>query len=206
MQPLNMAFDKPLVIDTQALTWQASPAPGVWRKRLECVAEERGHVTSLVRYDPGSAFPNHGHPAGEELLVLEGVFSDESGHFGAGSYLRNPPGSGHAPASEPGCVLLVKLCQFADDDGQSLVIPGLFGAPSRELHRHGSERVSWFRLNPGEGLPAQPFSCEFFLVDGLLEAPGHRLSRGHWCRFPAGLCPPLRAEAPSLVWLKAGHF
>ncbi|TKB51025.1 hypothetical protein FCL40_00275 [Ferrimonas sediminicola] len=206
MLPLNMAFDKPLVIDTRTLPWQASPSPGVWRKRLECVAEELGHVTSLVRYEPGSRFPNHGHPAGEELLVLEGVFSDESGHFEAGSYLRNPPGSGHAPGSEPGCVLLVKLCQFAEDDGQSLVIPGLLGSPSRELHRHGAERVCWFRLQPGEDLPPQPFSCEFFLVDGALEGPRHRLSGGHWCRFPAGVCPPLRAKQPSLVWLKSGHF
>ena len=40
---------------------------------------EFGPVTSLVRYAPGGAFPEHTHPEGEEILVLEGEFTDEHG-------------------------------------------------------------------------------------------------------------------------------
>jgi hypothetical protein len=32
-----------------------------------------------------------------------------SGHYGPGTYLKNPPGSRHAPYSEEGCLLFVKL-------------------------------------------------------------------------------------------------
>ena len=32
--------------------------------------------------------------------MLDGVFQDESGDYPAGSYMRNPPGSGHRPGSD----------------------------------------------------------------------------------------------------------
>src|SRR3546814_7726014 len=99
-------------MDTAAMDWQASPSPTVWRKRLDLVDGEFSRVTSIVRYDPSSSFRAHGHPQGEEILVLDGVFSDEHGDYPAGTFLLNPAGFRHAPFSEDGCILFVKLCQF----------------------------------------------------------------------------------------------
>ena len=59
---------------------------------LRSCFEEYGRVTSVVRYAAESSFHTHGHPAGEEILVLDGVFSDEHGDYPAGSYLLNPKG------------------------------------------------------------------------------------------------------------------
>ena len=70
-------------------------------------------VTSLVRYDAGARFPEHGHPGGEEVLVLEGIFSDQHGHYGKGWHLLNPSDSRHESYSENGCLLLVKLRQYS---------------------------------------------------------------------------------------------
>ncbi|MCF6264135.1 MAG: cupin domain-containing protein [Xanthomonadales bacterium] len=67
-----------------------SPADGVSHVHLERSAEESGHVTSFVKFEPGSYFPAHSHPNGEEIFVLEGVFSDENGDYPAGTYIRNP--------------------------------------------------------------------------------------------------------------------
>ncbi|TMP76706.1 cupin, partial [Pseudoalteromonas ruthenica] len=63
---------------------------------------EFGHATSIVRYAPGAVFSEHSHPLGEEILVLDGIFSDEQGDYPAGSYIRNPPGSKHTPFSDTG--------------------------------------------------------------------------------------------------------
>src|SRR3546814_2720003 len=87
-------------MDTAAMDWQASPSPTVWRKRLDLVDGEFSRVTSIVRYDPSSSFRAHGHPQGEEILVLDGVFSDEHGDYPAGTFLLNPAGVRHAPSSE----------------------------------------------------------------------------------------------------------
>ena len=113
---LNMNFAQRVVIDTESMPWVASPAKGVWRKPLEREDAESGYTTSVVRYDAGSRFNTHPHPMGEEIFVLEGIFSDEQGDYPAGTYLRNPPGSQHAPFSDQGCTILVKLNQFDESD------------------------------------------------------------------------------------------
>ena len=101
------------LMDTASMEWQASPSGTVWRKRLHLVGgAESGQVTSMVRYEPDSSFPAHAHPDGEEILVLEGTFSDEHGDWPAGTYLLNPDGFRHALFSREGCVLFVKLRQY----------------------------------------------------------------------------------------------
>jgi len=85
----------------------------VSRKRFHLVGEaESGQVTSLVQYGPGASFPAHPHPRSEEILVLSGIFSDETGDWPKGSYLLKPEGFTHAPYSKAGCRLLVKLGQY----------------------------------------------------------------------------------------------
>ncbi len=113
---LNVDFSKQVTIDTNQLSWISSPAVGVSRKPLARAEAEKGHATSIVRYEAGAFFKTHFHPLGEEILVLEGTFSDENGDYGVGTYLRNPPGSSHAPFSREGCVLFVKLHQFSETD------------------------------------------------------------------------------------------
>ena len=103
---LNMDFSKRVVIDTQYQDWVASPMAGVWRKPLAREEAERGHATSIVRYEPGASFSLHDHPKGEEILVLQGTFSDESGDYPAGCYFRNPEGFRHAPFSQDGCIIM----------------------------------------------------------------------------------------------------
>lgn len=90
---LNMDFSQRVVVNTAEQQWQPSPAKGIERKLLEREEAECGRATSVVRYAPGSRFATHQHPFGEEILVLEGTFSDETGDYPAGTYLRNPPAS-----------------------------------------------------------------------------------------------------------------
>ncbi len=118
---LNDDFSRRAVVHAARMGWTPSPASGVERRMLYRVGEEKARATSIVRYAANSHFPRHEHPGGEEILVLEGVFHDEHGAYPAGAYLRNPPGTGHAPGSEKGCVLFVKLWQFRKDDKERIV-------------------------------------------------------------------------------------
>jgi hypothetical protein len=117
IQALNADLKTRLAIDTAAMPWTPSPGGHVLRKRLHLFGPpESGQVTSLVRYPPGAIFPAHKHPGGEEILVLDGVFSDEHGDWPAGTYLLNPEGFRHAPYSRGGCTLFVKLRQYPGED------------------------------------------------------------------------------------------
>ena len=103
---LNADLSHPAAVDSDALDWVASPMLGVERRMLERDGDEVARATSVVRYAAGSSFAPHTHGAGEEFLVLDGVFSDETGDFPAGTYVRNPPGSRHTPPEETVAVRL----------------------------------------------------------------------------------------------------
>src|SRR5438093_5466296 len=111
------------VADTTRMEWAPSPSGSVWRKRVHLVGPpESGQVTSVVRCEPASRFPTHDHPEGEEILVLEGVFSDEHGNWPAGTFLLNPEGFRHTPFSQPGCLLFVKLRRFPGRERRHVVV------------------------------------------------------------------------------------
>ena len=106
---VNADLARRVVVDTHRMTWESSPSGTVWHKPLYRSGGEYGPVTGLVRYAPGGAFPEHAHPEGEEILVLDGVFSDEHGLYPEGTWIRSPHGSQHTPFSEKGCLIYVRV-------------------------------------------------------------------------------------------------
>ncbi len=106
LQQIHPADQQRLVIDTNNATWLPGLVNGPEVMPLHGFGSE--HV-ALVRWAPGTRFQPHGHPGGEELLVLDGIFQDEHGTHLAGSWLRNPPGSVHRPWSAAGCTIWVKI-------------------------------------------------------------------------------------------------
>jgi anti-sigma factor ChrR (cupin superfamily) len=213
---LNMDFSEKVVIDTNGLDWVKSPMPGVWRKPLAREDAERGHATSIVRYEPGARFRQHDHPGGEEILVLEGVFSDETGDYPAGTYFRNPVGFRHAPFSETGCVLLVKLHQFQPDDTDHVVLatrsapfhPGSGNLQVMPLHAHGTEQVALVRWPAGERFQSHRHvgGEEIFVLSGELKDEHGRYPAGTWLRSPHGSEHRPRVEQDTLIWVKVGHL
>lgn len=216
MTYLNMDFSQPVVINTATSEWQPSPMAGVWRKRLAREEAEQGHATSVVRYEPGACFSAHDHPLGEEILVLEGVFSDETGDYAAGSYLRNPEGFRHAPFSKEGCVILVKLHQFQADDHQQVRIdtqsaqwrPGIGGLKVMSLHQHLGESVALVHWPAGEHF--QPHTHmggeEIFVISGEFIDEHGRYPAGTWLRSPHLSRHNPYVEVDTLIWVKVGHL
>lgn len=213
---LNMNFDQRVVIDTRAQPWQPSPLPGVWRKPLAREAAERGHATSIVRYAPGASFARHEHPLGEEILVLEGTFSDEYGDFGAGTYLRNPPGSGHAPFSEEGCMLLVKLHQFAPEDSTRVCIdtpraiwqPGQGNLQVMPLHEFAGEQVALVKWPAAERFRRHRHfgGEEIFVLSGEFKDEYGAYPVGTWLRNPPMSEHQPYVERDTVIWVKVGHL
>lgn len=215
---INADFSQRVVVRPGDAPWQASPSPGVERCMLDRVGGEQARATSLVRYAPGSAFPEHAHPMGEEILLLEGVFSDERGDFGPGSYLRNPDGSRHAPRSAPGCTLFVKLRQFAPGDEATVAIdtargewrPGLVpGLRVMPLHSFGTEHTALVDWAPGTVFqPHTHFGGEEILVlRGVFEDEHGRYPAGSWLRSPhLSRHAPFTREQGATILVKVGHL
>lgn len=216
---LNADFDQRVVVPpATADSWSPSPEPGVHRHRLDRIGGEVARATSIVRYDAGSQFARHTHGGGEEFLVLEGTFSDEHGDYPAGSYVRNPPGSAHAPFSREGCTLFVKLWQFAEGDTEPVridttrtpwrpgLVPGLAVLPLHEFDGVSTALVRWApetRFNTH----SHPGGEEILVLQGLFRDEQGAYPAGTWLRSPRwSRHTPFTGPEGALIWVKVGHL
>lgn len=212
----NMDFTKQVVINTAKLNWESSPMAGVKRKRMAFEEVEQGHATSIVEFEAGSSFRYHEHPLGEEILVLEGVFSDHEGNFPAGTYIRNPEGFSHAPFSKEGCVILVKLHQFDKEDTAQVRIdtkntefrPGQGNLEVLPLHEFGGEHTALVKWPAGEKfVPHQHWGGEeVYVIYGEFIDEHGRYPAGSWIRSPHLSKHHPYVEEETLILVKTGHL
>jgi quercetin dioxygenase-like cupin family protein len=92
--------------DWKPLVEAGTRTEGVSVKILRFDGESKRPPTFLLKFDAGSSYPNHRHPAGEEIYVLEGEVRFGADQLNAGDYLYAPPSSTHSAFSKTGCVML----------------------------------------------------------------------------------------------------
>ena len=211
-----MDLSQSVSINTHSLEWANSPRPDVLRKRLERESAEEGRATSIVQYKPGASFAPHTHPNGEEILVLDGVFSDEHGDYKEGAYLRNPPGSSHQPFSNEGCTLFVKLNHFLPDDTAHIQIdtnntqwlPGQGNLQVMPLHAFGNEHVALVKWPANERF--QPHihhgGEEIYIISGEFIDEYGRYPAGTWLRNPHLSKHHPYVEEETVILVKVGHL
>ncbi len=216
---LNADFTQRVVLPPPATgSWLPSPEPGVHRYRLDRIGGEVARATSVVRYAPGSRFARHVHGGGEEFLVLDGTFSDERGDYPPGSYVRNPPGTSHAPFSRAGCTLFVKLWQFAAGDTEPVfidtastpwragLVPGLSVMPLHEFDGVSTALVRWAphtRFNTH----SHPGGEEILVLQGLFRDEQGEYPAGTWLRNPRwSRHTPFTGSEGALIYVKVGHL
>lgn len=211
-----MNFNQAVCLRPEDQEWVTSPADGVSRVHLERVAEESGHVTSFVKFKPGSYFPQHSHPDGEEILVLEGVFSDEHGDYPAGTYIRNPPGSKHKPFTKEGCKLFVKLDQFQRGDTKHVVVrpedqrwsDGIGNLKVLSLHMFNTESTALVAWPENEVFqPHTHFGGEeIVVISGKFIDEHGEYPEGTWLRSPHLSKHFPRVEEETLIYVKVGFL
>lgn len=214
---LNADLNQRAVVYSEKLPWIDSPMPGVQRRMLERDGEEVARATTIVRYAPGSYFSAHTHGGGEEYFVLEGVFSDENGDFGPGTYVRNPVGSSHTPHSKDGATILVKLRQMDPDDQTQVTIdttqaewfPGLVdGLQVLPLHAYGTEQVALVKWAPGTHFQQHRHwgGEEIFVIEGTFADEYGVYPKGTWLRNPSGSIHTPFSEEGCVIYVKTGHL
>lgn len=214
---LNADFKKRVVIRPDDYQWQKSPANGVERMMLDRIGDEVARATTIVRFAPNSYFDAHSHDGGEEILVLDGVFSDETGDYEAGSYLRNPIGTRHKPFTKDGCTILVKLHQFdAGDKAQikidtknSAFLPGIAqGLSVLPLHEYGTEHAALVRWQPGTQFSAHRHwgGEEIYVIEGTFADEHGIYPQGSWLRSQHLSFHAPYTDEGCLIYVKTGHL
>lgn len=214
---INLDFSKSIIIETEKMEWTASPLPGVDRRRLEREEAEAGRATSIVRYAPGSSFSSHTHGGGEEYFVLNGTFSDQSGDYGKGYYVRNPPGSSHAPNSKEGCTIFVKLCQMLPEEEPQVNLDTTKESWSTgqnanhqymTLFKNDRELVQLEKLGTTSELEidTEDTRIEILIIDGNLELDGNSLEAHTWIRLPKKSKALMKTKDGCCLWSKRANI
>ncbi|MFU8783803.1 cupin domain-containing protein [Aliidiomarina sp.] len=215
---IRAEFQKREVVFANKYTYVPSPLPGVSRMMLDRMGDEVARATSIVKYAAGAGYSAHTHGGGEEIFVLDGVFSDEHGDYPAGTYLRNPPGTSHTPFSKDGCTILVKLWQFAAGDTEQLTIdtnqstwrPGLVpGLSVLPLHEHDGISTALVRWAPNTQFQSHmhPGGEEILVLQGLFRDEYGEYPAGSWLRNPRwSKHTPFTGAEGALIYVKVGHL
>ena len=214
---VNADFSERVVIRPDEYDWVASPAAGVERMMLDRIGNELARATTIVRFAPDSYFDAHTHGGGEEYFVLDGVFSDESGDYPAGTYVRNPIGTSHKPHTTEGATIFVKLHQFDEDDTEQFHIdtktaafrPGMVeGLSVLPLHSAKSENVALVRWAPGTKFTPHNHwgGEEIFVLEGTFEDEHGTYPAGTWIRSPHMSQHKPWSDEGCLIYVKTGHL
>jgi hypothetical protein len=204
---LNADFSQRAIMRADGAVWSPSSSPGVTRRMLDRVGDEVARATSIVRYAPGSRFAEHKHEGGEEFIVLEGVFSDAGGDYPMGAYVRNPPGTAHAPWTNEGCVIFVKLCQMHEGDRAQLRIDTNLHPwinARMPLSEGIDEHVALLRAEAGKtfALGGKELLFETLVLTGAFEFEGRTIGPHDWLRLPAGEMIEAHALSNLTLWSK----
>ena len=197
----NANFSQSVIMTPDQYQWIASPQKGVDRVMLDRIGAEKARATSIVRYAQSSIFPAHDHPQGEEILVLEGIFSEQDHEYSAGWYLRNPHGTSHQPSSKDGAVIFVKLRQMSDEDNQIVRVNSNLAETWHSerinadehtqavcaLFQNENEKVELRRLQKNSSLQLkQNELTEILIVEGTLKSEVQYFPKHSWLRLAKG--------------------
>lgn len=212
---VNADFSERVAVKFNENEWIPSPMAGVNRKMLDRIGDEVARATTIVRFDPGSEFSPHTHDGGEEYLVLDGVFQDEEGDFGTGSYVRNPPTSKHTPAAMAGATILVKLHQFDPDDRTAVTIDTKTEMPVDHegvgvvplfVDAHEDVRIEIWAAGAEINLDVIG-GAEVFVLEGGFSQEDEAFEKWDWLRLPNGTQTTCIAGVDGArVWIKTGHL
>jgi len=203
-------------IQPTSLTWYQTTFSGIWFGCFESNDEVQEHpVTMLTRFDPDGFFNLHGHPGGEEILVLQGNFRDETGVHPPGTYMLNPEGFIHRPYSDEGCLTFVKLRQHGGQTRQQVrtnifegswqqgIIPEIEVQPLYQQIGY-SEQVWIERWSPGAKLSnvVETEVKEIFIIEGTWSDELGDYPTRSWLRYPPNCSYSPYSEDGCLIYVK----
>lgn len=205
------------MVNSNDAPWMPAASPQGQQLLLERCEGADAPATFIVRYEPGASFSAPPLALGEEILVLDGSFSDTTGDHGPGAYIRNPPGSRHAPFTEQGCTIFVKRYGQDPMDSEPVVVdtrtagwrPGLVeGLEVLPLHSFGTQHtalVSWAPqtyFNPHRHYGGE----EILVLEGVFSDEYGDYPAGTWLRSPHLSQHEPFSQSGCLILVKVGHL
>jgi anti-sigma factor ChrR (cupin superfamily) len=106
---INDYITRSVTIPWKSLIENGVQYEGISVKSLRFDKATNRSKSILLKFEKGASYPFHIHPAGEEILVLEGSCEIFGETFNCNDYLYTPPTGKHSVTSKTGCVLFLAI-------------------------------------------------------------------------------------------------
>ncbi len=215
-QKINHDLTRRVAINPESIVWYPTNSTGICFACFESDDEIQEHpVTMLTRFDPDGFFSYHEHPGGEEILVLDGCFTDEIGEHPPGTYMLNPEGFRHTPRSDKGCLTFVKLRQHGGTTRQQ-VRTNIFESPWQagtipeiELQLLYSQTdypekvwIERWQIGAKLGAVIETDVKEIYVIAGTWSDELGTYPTGSWLRYPPNCEYNPRSETGCTIYVK----
>ena len=214
---IHADFSQTAIIKPEDYHWVKSPGGEVDRMMLDRIGTEKARATSLVKYALKSAFPQHEHHLGEEVLILSGTFTENAAEdYSKGWYLRNPHRSTHRVSSQAGCLIFVKLMQMTENESEPtrintndpanwMLIKDRMICP---LFQSEHEQTYLEKLKPDQIFTEQSEQgIEILIIQGQLFCGNEMYPVGSWIRMPIHSSARFHAGlSGARLYVKTGHL
>lgn len=220
-EEVNAEASKVAYMDTRTMSWEKTDWPGIERKVLEFVNHPKmGRETSLLKFEPGTAWPSKKWDERVEIFVVEGTCFDESGEYTEHTFIRNPPGTTITLQSKTGCVVYVKWRVAIPTETHRIVIDAKNsqwlefphrGADVLHLYpnKNGIETGRIGHVHTNRKLPSHDHSIgeETFVLKGVLKDEFASYEAGTWFRMPCGLAhAPYTEDQRCMMLIREGDL
>lgn len=214
---LNNDFARAVVVNTLEIPWQQEQSSEVLFRMLEQSNSECSRTTSITRLKSGAVISPLENVAGEEIIVFEGTYTDESGEYPAGSYIKNSTATRPVSVTQTDCTLFIKRGHLQQGDIERVVVDthnsvwrqgmvgGLSVLPLSEFKGEHSALVRW---QPGTVFnPHRHWGGEeIYVLDGVFEDEFGCYPAGTWMRSPhLSQHAPFSREGCT-IFVKVGHL
>ncbi len=210
---LNIELNKKVILHPSPEGWIESSTGGVRSFLLE---QSPIRETLLLDYRPGVENVWDKPSCSEEILVLEGTFTNADGEHPAGTYLRNPEGTLHKSISAKGCRLFVKLTQRIVEEKQKVRIlthladwrQGHGNLQVLPLYSFGTEGSALVKWPAGERFVKHTHfgGEEIFVLQGEFIDEFGRYPKGSWIRSPHLSQHFPYVDVETIIFVKTGHL
>ncbi len=223
--PINVEFDRRVVLPAETADWQPTHIDGVRVRILEFDNRATPLLTAQVQLLKDRATANLGENHPLEILIERGYIATRDELYDEGHYLRLPTAEAHLQKSlnlhaknDRSAQLYVSAGQMLQtdterrhigtDDPQSWLPGPTPGTEVLPLHGHGTGNVMLIRWNESTRFRPRldPRGEELLVLRGTLHDEFARYKQGCWLRNPESSWQTWGGDAGTVVYYKNGHF
>ena len=205
---INIDYETAIDIDENSISWQKVENCEIYKKIF---SKDDDKETALIRMEANESFKNSERTNSVEVFVLEGIYSNEFGDFGKGTYLKLPQEQENKIKTTSACKIFKKT-NYEQINKEKVIVD-----TSKSFWREGQGNLQVMPLSEQTALVKWPQNERFvphthwggeeiLVLSGTFIDEHGKYKMGTWIRSPHLSRHFPYVEEETIIFVKTGHM